>query len=330
MEILILHPGGLGDLILSLPAIALIRRAYPAARITLAGNIDHLAAIVSGYAERVVSLSSFPLHHLYVNGAIPEADAALWRSFDWIVSWTGSGDPVFARNFTRIHPNVRIAPWRPVSGERRHVSQIFVDSLAPDIPPGREAAPAQIQLDAELCSEGIQWLAARGWNGRDRLIALHAGAGSLAKRWPLERFIDLAKTLAHNSKVKLLIIDGPAEPGLAREIVRALPEAAAFQAGSIPLNLLAAVLVQCEGFVGNDSGIAHLAAALGAPSAVLFGPTLPQHWAPQGSNVTILRNTHRCKACTVHGGEHTCLSNISVEEVIGKLILNIESNRNFG
>ena len=79
---------------------------------------------------------------------------------------------------------------------------------------------------------------------------------------------------------QLLIIEGPAESGLAAQIVRELPIGAAMTAKSLPLDILAATIAQSNAFVGNDSGIAHLAAALGIPSTVIFGPSLPQHWAP--------------------------------------------------
>jgi ADP-heptose:LPS heptosyltransferase len=316
VEILILHPGGLGDILLSLPAISLIRRACPSARITLAGNIDHLAAIVSGYADRFVSLSTLPLHRLYMPEPIPKADGSFWNAFDWIVSWTGFGDPTFASNFARVHANVCIAPWRPCPDETRHVSQLFVDSLNLDSLVRSDASPAFIALDANLREKGRQWFAAQGWDGQDPLIALHPGAGSRTKRWPIQRFADLARCLWLQKKARLLIISGPAEPGLADPIMAALPAAAAFRADSMPLNLAAALLAQCTGFVGNDSGIAHLAASLGIRSTVLFGPTLPQHWAPLGKHVTVIRDASGCRACVSRSGEHTCLQNITVEKAI--------------
>ena len=130
VEILIIHPGGLGDVVLSLPAVASLRNAFPAARVTVAGNVDHLVPVLSGYAERVLSLSALPLHHLYGPGSVPESVVRFWRSYDRIVSWTGGGDREFTRKFKEIHPNVIIASWKPAPGEAKHVSQLFVDSLA--------------------------------------------------------------------------------------------------------------------------------------------------------------------------------------------------------
>ncbi len=315
MEILLLHPGGLGDIILSLPAIALLRNAFPSARFTIAGNIDHLESIMSGYAERVVSLSTLPLHHLYVPEELPREEVRFWKSFDRIVSWTGSGDPEFVRKMREIHSEACIASWKPESREGKHVSQLFVDSLGLSFG-SKVVKPARILLDSTTSDKGRQWLLERGWNGRDSLIALHPGAGSKAKRWHLSRFISVARHLALREESRLLVIEGPAEPGLAAQLAQALPEAGAIRIESEPLDLLAAVMGKCRLFIGNDSGLTHLAAALAIACIALFGPTLPQHWAPLGPNVAVLRNPHGCEGCISGRDNHTCLNNITVEQVV--------------
>ncbi|MBN1566222.1 MAG: glycosyltransferase family 9 protein [Acidobacteria bacterium] len=316
METLFLHPGGLGDTLLSLPAIALMRQHCPFARITLAGNIDHLAAIASGYTDSYLSLSMLPLHRLYAHDPLPESDVRFWRAFDRIISWTGSGDPAFVRNFSAVHPNVLVAAWRPKPGETKHVSQLFIDALGAALPSEAIPTPARIILDPKLCREGEQWLLDHGWNRRDSLIALHPGAGSSAKRWPPSRFIAFGRHLLFAGKYKLVIIEGPAEQALGKQIAQAFSAADTILAESLPLNLLASILGQCGLFVGNDSGITHLAAALGVRAVVLFGPTLPLHWAPLGKDVIVIRDTHGCAGCVAGDSKHTCLENITVEEVL--------------
>ncbi len=316
MKILLLHPGGLGDCILSLPAVRLLRARFPSAEVTVAGNLDHLGAILSGYAERVISLSSLPLHHLYSSGPLPPEEVHFWLSFDPIVSWTGSGNPEYVRKIKEIHPHAFVASWKPERDETRHVSQLFADSIESVIHSGGPVEPAAVFLNQALRKEGMLWLAQRGWENMDSLTALHPGAGSAAKRWPLNRFTDLALHYVLKEKRKLLVIEGPAETGLAKQITGGLPANSAILAELLPLGLLAAVVEQCRLFIGNDSGIAHLAAALQVPSVVLFGPTLPRHWAPLGRHVRVLRNPQGCEGCARGVQTHTCLENITVQDVI--------------
>lgn len=326
MEILLLHPGGLGDVILSLPAVAVLREAFPAARITMAGNTDHLVPVASGYAEKVISLAALPLHNLYSDAVLPDSDLCFWKSFDQIISWTGSGSPVFAKKLKTLCPSARVEPWRPESREARHVSQIFVDSLGPDVAAGRIAAPAPVFIRPGFYDRGIQWLSEEGWQTGAPVLALHPGAGSQTKRWPLNRFVSLARHFASAARGKILIIEGPAEAGLAAAFREGLPEGRLITAKALPLDLLAAILSKADRFAGNDSGIAHLAAALGVPSVVLFGPTSPRHWAPLGSHVKILRDVRDCAACAFEGGSHACLENISCAEVIRALARDIQAD----
>jgi heptosyltransferase-3 len=302
VEILVLHPGALGDIVLSLPALRILREHISGARITLAANLDFAGTVSSGIADKVVSLSALPVHRLY-RPEPPLEDAPFWRSFDRIVSWTGSGDAVFARNLSHIHPDVLVPCWKPDPGEGRHVARIFFEGLRSWIPGCAWDPRLHIRLDPETQPLGSQWLLEQGWDPRRPLLALHCGAGSPEKRWPLPRFRELARTLRPDWD--LLMIEGPAESGLVRELGLSGP--GIFAAAQLPIPLGASVLQHSSRFIGNDSGIAHLAAGLGIPSIILFGSTNPAHWGPVGSCVSVLRAAADCAARLEH---------ISVEKVL--------------
>ncbi len=113
-------------------------------------------------------------------------------------------------------------------------------------------------------------------------LALHPGSGSPAKSWPADRFAALAARLAGGARI--LVVLGPAE-----EDQRWDRDPGVVVARDLPLRTLGALLSRAGLFVGNDSGVSHLAAAAGAPTLALFGPTDPALWAPVGHSVRWLR-----------------------------------------
>jgi ADP-heptose:LPS heptosyltransferase len=126
--------------------------------------------------------------------------------------------------------------------------------------------------------------------GGDPVVALHPGSGGAEKRWPAEAFAALAEALAARG-MRLLLIEGPQDAEVARAVLRHLPasDLAVPVVRGLSLGALAALLGRCAGYAGNDSGVSHLAALLGVPTAALFGATDPALWAPLGPRVTVVR-----------------------------------------
>lgn len=115
-------------------------------------------------------------------------------------------------------------------------------------------------------------------------LAVHPGSGSAFKNWPADRFAHLAEALSGDRP--WLLVEGPAEHSAASPI----EAGAAIRARNLDPRVLGAVLRHAGLFVGNDSGASHLAAAWGAPTLALFGPTDPAVWAPIGPRVRVLRS----------------------------------------
>jgi lipopolysaccharide heptosyltransferase III len=143
--------------------------------------------------------------------------------------------------------------------------------------------------------------AARPWRERlgERFVALHPGSGSPTKNWPAPRFAELASALAGGQP--WLLVEGPAD-GEAATIVRRT-RGAVVARGLAP-RVLGALLAEADLYVGNDSGVTHLAAAWGAPTLALFGPTDASVWSPVGEGVRVVRAA---------GG---VLESLGVEEVL--------------
>jgi heptosyltransferase-2 len=140
------------------------------------------------------------------------------------------------------------------------------------------------------------------------LIAIHPGSGSEAKNWPLERWVEVARSiLSSYENRRVLLIGGEADTERISRLQAILPNERVRSAQHLPLVDLAARLRSCALFIGHDSGISHLAAAVGTPSLLLFGPTDPAIWAPVNRQVRVLR----APSLTMEG--------ISVEQVLAQL-----------
>jgi heptosyltransferase-2 len=127
------------------------------------------------------------------------------------------------------------------------------------------------------------------------LAAIHPGSGGERKNWPVDRWQALGDWLLARKepgRPRLLIIGGEADAPALKALRAHWPQEPGGDvlfAQDLPLPHVAALLARAELFIGHDSGISHLAAAVGAPSVVLFGPTDPDIWAPPGPDIDIVR-----------------------------------------
>lgn len=262
-KILVLRGGALGDFIVTLPALAALRRRWPDARIELAGNATAAQLARShGLLDAVHSQHEARWSGLYAADALPAEFAAWLVEFDLVLNFWPDTDAELARRF----------PMR--------VGQIF---LSADAWPQR--APAAAHYCAPLRALGIEvddFCFQLASPHATECIAVHPGSGSANKNWPAEKWRALIATLPG----PVCVILGEAEADLWRD----LPFPSAVElAIDQPLETLVTKLAACRLFLGHDSGISHLAAACGMPSVLLFGPTDPAMWAPPSPRVRVLR-----------------------------------------
>ena len=147
-----------------------------------------------------------------------------------------------------------------------------------------DGTPA-LDFPAALRARGRARMQALGLRGRPMVV--HPGSGSPTKNWPAERFVEIMRRLQAAGRETVAVL-GEADVAEAAVLARELPEMPVL--AGLTLTELAATLAECGAFLGNDSGIAHLAAAVGLPTTALFGPSDADVWAPRGrGGVTVLR-----------------------------------------
>jgi ADP-heptose:LPS heptosyltransferase len=319
-EVLILRGGGLGDTLLALPAVRELRHRFSPCRIEWMGNPAFLPILPLGIRiERLRSADGPELSVLRQEDIEPKIVLATFsreKPFDLVVAWT-PGDESFDENLKALGRKVlRADPHPPEDLPYVHAADYLLQSLKPlgiETPIGEWGTPG-IRPNAEAAEAARDLLGAVGINADSPYYVLHPGSGGQWKCWPSSCFLRLAEILATEGEV--LWVTGPAEEDFLEDIRKRTPLIPIKAAESPPLPALAGLLRGARGFVGNDSGVTHLAAACGTPSVVLFGPTDPAVWRPKGERVVVFRRNTECGSCrTAEKSGHTCLASIAVEEV---------------
>ena len=195
------------------------------------------------------------------------------------------------------------------------------------------ATPDFGPLDFPVGPEDIEYARAALAPATDKLlIAMHPGSGafSLARRWPADRFVKVGRSLALELGATIVLVGGREEETLNSGIAAALGPAALNLTGRTSLRQLGAVMQACDLFLGNDSGVMHIAAAVGTSVAAIFGPSNHRAWGPWtaaggGPRSLVLRAELPCSPCfyTGHGlgtpegcPNRTCLQLIQPKQVV--------------
>lgn len=277
LRLLALRPGAMGDLLLALPALHAIAGANPQARIEVAANhaftpLLTLCPVVNGLHDFGSALFS----DLFVTGQPPGRTLArLLADFDSAVLWMRDPGDQVARRLRECGVACIAGGGTALEvGSDQHMAMRLArmaGQLAPGEPDTRRAT-----LDARALG-----LSAPGSGTR---LLLHPGSGGRQKLWGVSRFAQLAREL-YRAGLEPAVLEGPADEVPVRELASTLG-APVVRCESM-LDLARAVAGSAL-FAGNDSGPAHLAAALGVPTIAIFGPTDPAVWAPCGPRVATL------------------------------------------
>jgi heptosyltransferase III len=293
-RVLVMFPGALGDLMCLMPALAAISRRHPGASIELMARFE-LARLVAGRSvvARALSIDAREVGELFADDTSLNPSARrFYGDFDRIYSFFASDDAHFrARLAAATDGEVSFHPFRP--GGDGHVSAGYLRAIGEDASPidaGLEPTPGDLATASRV-------LAVSKCDSSN-LIVIFPGSGSPAKNWPVDKFLKVSvmqsSTLANRASVAVIV--GPAETSM--EPI--FHEAGVTVLKNLELPTLAAIARIATAFVGNDSGVSHLAAAVGASGLVIFGPTDPARWRPLGSGQIIILRRERIDSVETH------------------------------
>ena len=318
----------LGDVLLATPTLHALKTAYPAARLTalvnrgtediLRGNpdVDEILPVERG---SIIQQSRFALEirrrKFDTVVDLTDGDRAAfltWMSgaavrigFNAEDRWTGRCYTTVVRGDERLHRIERdLAALAPLG--------IKAPDRLPRIWLGSEDDDRVEQLVKDL---GVP--TDRSW------VLIQPGARYWFKAWPTERFADLADRLTDRFGCQVLVSGSSQEQPLTESVVKQAKSRLLNITGHSSVRALAALLKRSALFVGNDTGIMHIAAAVGTPVVGLFGPSNPIEWGPRGGPTETIYKGLDCRICfhpTCRRGEENCMKLITVEEVMAAAV----------
>jgi ADP-heptose:LPS heptosyltransferase len=299
-NIFVIDFGQLGDVVMSLPALRVIRERFPDAKITVAvGKPAGEIIRMSGYADATLEVDRVALRDgfkpLSVVKVFRVAADVRRRQFDFVIDlhsfaetnllgfFSGAPKRLFSRRRGRsldFLANFKPAPPVEENNRERHQVDRYLDVLQPL---GVSDAPRVPRLATRI-DEGREIDAllrkAKAETGAP-LVGLFPGAGHESRRWPLEKFAQLADSLARNDAVRPIVFAGPEERALIPQMRSLFPSSTVIL-DQLTIRQLAAALARLAVFVSNDTGPLHIAAAVGAPIVLLLDGRAPDSYIPLG------------------------------------------------
>lgn len=332
-----------GDAVMTIPALRLLRRILPAAQITLATR-SFARAIFDGatFVDEVISVEGnvigqvqewkrhrFDLAILLQNAFAP----ALVARLAGVPIRIGYGTQ--GRSCLLTHP-LPLPVWR----NRQHESFYYlnlvaaieqmVSGLAGESANVLELQPEfDLPVDDQRKAEAAELLNSMGVNSGRQVVALCPGSiNSRAKRWPAERYALLADRLIEEAGTAVILIGSAAESDIAEEVRGRMKHEPIVMTGKTDLTKAVAILSQVDLLVTNDTGPAHIAAAMNRPTLVIFGPTNPLTTRPLSEHAEIVREPPECAPCMLRDCpiDHRCMTAISPSQVFERAVLMLKAN----
>jgi heptosyltransferase-2 len=292
-RILAIRGGAVGDFLLTLPALRLLRETFAHCHLEILGY-RHIAelAVYGGptagttYADSTRNIESAPMAGFFARaGNLDQVWCEYFASFQQVVSWLFDPDGIFEANVKRAGVKNYISAYAKVSDEN-HASVQWAQGLQ-TMALYLEDGAARLIPTEDMLRLGDEWLRGHGLAAGQRFVAIHPGSGSAKKNWPVERWMELTRSLVQEGD-RVVVFGGEADQEILAAFERELAKGAVEFARDLPLPMVGSVLARAQRYFGHDTGVSHIAAAVGIPATILFGSTDPSVWAPRGENVRVV------------------------------------------
>jgi ADP-heptose:LPS heptosyltransferase len=301
----ILQPGAIGDCILTLPLAEFMKDTLQLGGIDIIGHTEYLGILPGRTCvDSVRSMDSMNLHRMFVETNtfdLTDGDPLInaFADYAWIVTFLGEPYSNFEQNliFTAncSHSSEVITlSMKPPEDYSNHLTDYYRQQFVDES--GLSSEPRQIERGARLIkateadvNKGRELLAEIQVDSSEKLVVIQPGSGGLHKCWHPDNFLAVAKELCSKG-VDVVFLLGPAEQERFSNATINDMNRIAKCLTDLSLTQVVELLSCSDGFLGNDSGITHLAAGMGVRTLVVFGPTNPAVYKPVGPAVTVFAN----------------------------------------
>lgn len=314
-RVLVIHPGALGDVLLSRPTISAVRAQFPQHEIALlVGQSVGALLCEAGEVDRIFPLESTALSELWAGVDTLRREFRTWLgNCDVAVGWLSDTEGTLSSTLRATGvQSVCLKSASSADLRAEHQSDRYREAIL-----GQDASQAvgtPLILSPMIRERGRLILRDLTHDSQQPVVVLHAGSGSAHKCLDAQCFAPVIQWLAEVGMTPVLL-EGPADRDPVERLLRALK-------GTIPVirgldvSIVAGVLSHAELYVGHDSGVTHLAAALSIPTVACFGPTDARRWVPLGHAVSV-----------VSGAPCACLTWSHVAECRERVCLQIAPER---
>ena len=299
----ILQPGAIGDCILTLPLAEFMKDSLRLGGIDIVGHTEYIGIFPGRTCvDGIRSIDSMNLHRLFVDTSVfdpADGDPLInvFSDYAWIVTFLGEPNSNFEQNliFTANcshSAEVITLSMKPPAEFPIHLTDFYTQQFVDQS--GLSLEPRQVQRDGRLIkateadvNKGREFLKEIYLEPCEKLVVIQPGSGGLHKCWHLDNFLAVAKEL-RSKGVEVVFLLGPAElERFSNATIKNISSAARCLT-DLSLTQVVWLLSCSDGFIGNDSGITHLAAGMGVRTLAVFGPTNPAVYKPIGPAVTVL------------------------------------------
>ena len=285
-----IHPGGFGDVLLAVPAMARLRIRFPKHRLVLCAE-DQVARLLLAcrIIDEWISVQGRACADLFGGRDSATDQVQAWlQDCDLAIGWMGDLDGKVSETLKTVGVREVIvrSPFA-VTIHATHQRDRFLEVI--DEAPSNDEGDVLLAMPEPLLHLGRACLEAAGLSIGESLAVIHPGSGSAHKCVAPEILAAVVVALQISGATPV-ILEGPADREPVERLLRSCVNPPIVLKGLDLLNL-AGVLAQARLFVGQDSGVTHMAGLMGVRTVALFGPTDPARWAPRGAHVTVVQGT---------------------------------------